>query len=247
MHVPKSRFLLRLAYFFCLAITPLTLAAQDKDTAEFNMKDYSFLLPQPLPAGKYSHAVYLLYLAPPKDWTLDALIVPMFSYVGKYTLPKGFNVQGGILSLIIANRFFAGPFWNYSSGNFHFGAGFQMAYNFSMLRQFGFDTKYYGWEAQPSLTFGYSFGKTAVTIRGDLYKTLTFNLNEGGNVLSVQEPFYNGYSLSANFEQRLTRKRVMSLGFKLNYLRYHIIATPALPASQYRYFMPEFQIGWNFK
>ncbi|HRI78810.1 MAG TPA: hypothetical protein PLR06_04675 [Cyclobacteriaceae bacterium] len=220
--------------------------ASSSDDANFDIRTGSFLLPQRTQVKKYTHAIYLLYVAPPKDWTLDAVVAPMFNYTGKYSLPKGFNLQGGLSSLIISNRINAGPFWNYVSGKYHFGAGYQVAYNYGVLRQFGFNTVLTGWEQQPSVTFGYNFGKTAVTVRGDLYITSSINISEAGNTISSQDPFTNGYSILTSFEQRLTKKRVMSLGFKLNYLRYHIIAWPALPVSQYRYFMPEFQLGWNF-
>lgn len=230
----------------CCAPASISAQQQPADTSSFDIKDYSFLLPQPLPKGKYSHAIYIQYVVPPKDWTLDAVIAPMFNYTGKYTLGSGFNLQGGISSLIISNRLNAGPFWNYSSDNFHFGVGLQMAFNFGILNQFGFNTTLTGWESQPSMTFGYSFGKTAVTVRADVYNTHTINLSEGGNVISNPESFLNGWSVTTSFEQRITKKRVMSLGFKLNHLRYHIVAWPALPASKYRYFMPEFQIGLNF-
>jgi len=226
--------------------TVSTVRAQEQDTAVFDIKDHSFLLPQARPAGKYSHAIYLLYVVPPKDWTLDAIVAPMFNYTGKYTLPKGFNVQGGVSSLIISNRFNAGPFWNYSTDKFHFGVGYQVAFNFGVLNQFGFNTVLTGWETQPSLSVGYSFERTALTIRADMYNTLDISVSEGGNTISNNETFINGYSVTTSFEQRLTKKRVLSIGFKMNYLRYHIVAWPALPASKYRYFMPEFQVGWNF-
>ena len=224
--------------------------AQEKDTVSrksgYDIRTGSFLLPQRLPPGKYSHAIYILYVIPPKDWTLDVVVAPMFNYTGKYTLPKGFNLQGSISSLIISNRLNAGPFWNYTSNNFHLGVGYQVAFNFGVLRQFGFNTVLTGWEQQPSITAGYNFGKTALTVRGDLYYTTKLSLSEAGNVISNNDPFLNGYSVLTSFEQRLTKNRVMSLGFKINYLRYHIIAWPALPVNQYRYFMPEFQLGLNF-
>ena len=232
-----------------LLMVPLTNYAQNQPAPAvdgFDIKTRSFLLPQPLPKGKYSHAIYLLYVVPPKDWTLDVVVAPMFNYTGKYTLPKGFNLQGGISSLIISNRINAGPFWNYVAGKYHFGVGYQIAFNYGFLKQFGFNTVLTGWETQPSLTAGYSFGKTALTIRGDLYNTLDISLSEGGNVISNKDSFINGYSVTTSFEQRLTKNRVMSLGFKMNYLRYHIIAWPSLPVNSYRYFMPEFQLGLNF-
>jgi hypothetical protein len=230
----------------CLFAIGATVPASGQDTTRFNIKDYSFLLPQPLPAGKYSHAIYLQYVVPPKDWTLDAVVAPMFNYTGKYTLPKGFNLQAGLSSLIISNRLNVGPFWNYSTDNWHFGAGFQVAYNLGFLFSFGFNSVLTGWETQPSLTVGYSFEKSSFVLRGDLYNTLDISISEAGNTISSNERFVNGYSFMLSYEQRLTRNRVMSLGFKLNNLRYHIIAWPALPASKYRYFMPEFQIGLNF-
>ncbi len=242
---------LRRAFFgFVLLVVFFTMAgtllAQEQDTSTFDIKDHSFLLPQPLPPGKFTHALSILWVVPPKDWTLDAVVAPMFSYTGKFTLPAGFNVQGGVSSLIISNRFNAGPFWNYSTGKFHFGVGYQVAFNFGVLKQFGFNTVLTGWETQPSLTVGYSFARTALTIRADMYNTLDISVSEAGNVVSNNETFVNGYSITTSFEQRLTKKHVMSIGFKMNYLRYHIIAWPALPASKYRYFMPEFQVGWHF-
>ena len=224
--------------------------AQEKDStslkAGYDIRTGSVLLPQRLPKGKYSHAIYILYVVPPKDWTLDAVLAPMFNYTGKYALPMGFNLQGGISSLIISNRFNAGPFWNYVTGNSHFAVGYQVAYNLGFLGVAGFDTLLTGWEQQPSITAGYNFGKTALTIRGDMYYTTALNFTEGGNTLSNRESFVNGYGVLLSFEQRLTKRRVMSLGFRMNYLRYHIIAWPALPVNNYRYFMPEFQIGLNF-
>jgi len=221
--------------------------AQKKDSIqEFDIKTQSFLLPQPLSPGKYSHQIAIFYVVPPVDWTLDMVKAPMFNYTGKYTLPKGFNIQGGLSTLIISNRFNVGPFWNHTVNNFHFGLGYQVAYNLGFLKSFGFNTVLTGWEQQPSVTAGYSFKRTAVTLRGDLYYTTALYLSEGGNTLPSPDPFMNGYSITGSFEQRLTKNRVMSLGLKMNYFRYHIIAWPALPVNSYRYFIPEIQVGLNF-
>lgn len=233
--------------FILLAIS-LSVQAQDKSEVAadtFNIKSHSFVLPVAHQKG-YTHAVFLLYVVPPKDWTLDAVSAPMFNYTGKYSLPKGFNIQGGLSSLFISNRFFAGPFWNRSFNNFSVGVGYQLVYNLGFLNQFGFKTVLTGWEQQPSLAAGYNFGKTAVTLRGDLYLTNTITFSEAGNDITNANPFTNGWSVNISFEQRITENRVMSLGFKLYYLRYHIVAWPALPVNSYRYYMPEFQIGYKF-
>lgn len=221
-------------------------AKNDTIPAGFDIKEESFLLPQALPKYKYSSAIYLLNVVIPSDWTHDIIKAPMFMYAAKYTLPYGFNVQASLATLFISNRLNFGPFWNYSINNYHFGAGYQVAYNFGILNEFGFNTTLTLWEQQPSVAFGYSFKTMALTVRGDLYYTNSLNQTSGHNTIKFPAKFLNGYSITTSIEQRLWKNRVMSFGFKFNYLRYHIIAWPAFPVNQYRYIVPEFQLGLNF-
>lgn len=212
---------------------------------EFNIKKASFLLPQALPKWKFSQAFSIYYVVPPKDWTLGIVKAPFFNYSCKMTLPEAFNVQASVSTIFVSNRFNVGPFWNYSVNDFHFAVGYQVAFNLGYLTEFGFNTKLKGWEQQPSLTAAYSFGKTAVILRGDLYYTTSLYVDEGGHTISAADNFLNGYSVTASFDQRLYKNKVMSLGLKINYVRYHIIAWPALPVNSYRYVVPEFQLGIN--
>ncbi len=211
----------------------------------FDIKKSSFLLPQALPSGKYYQRLAVLYVVVPKDWTTETITAPMFGYEGKYTLPYGFNMQASLATLFISYRLLFGPFWNYSVNNFHFGLGYQVAFNYGFLNQFGFKTVLNIWEQQPSLTVGYSFKKTAVILRGDLYITNSIHETQGGNTISYPG-FTNGYSVTSAVEERLWKNRLMSFGFKLNYVKYHIIAWPAFPVNQYRYWLPEFDLGLSF-
>ena len=214
---------------------------------QFDIKNGSFLLPQALPKGKYLHALSIYYVIVPQDWAHDIVNAPMFGYSAKYTLPSGFNIQGSLSTLFISSRLNAGPFWNYSVNNFHFGIGYQVAFNLGILQEFGFNTILTGWEEQPSLTVGYSFKKSAIIVRGDLYYTNSFHLSEAGNVVSFTDGGLNGYSVTTSLEQRLWKDRVFSFGVKVNYIRYHILAWPAFPVNSYRYYVPEFQVGLKFK
>ena len=81
---------------------------QKKQEDSFDIHKASFFLPQPLPTGHYYSSISVLYVVTPKDWTLDNITAPMFSYQAKYTLPKGFNLQAGLSSLIISNRIYTG-------------------------------------------------------------------------------------------------------------------------------------------
>ena len=211
----------------------------------FDIKNSSFLLPQPLPKGKYYQSLFLAYVVVPKDWTTETITAPMFGYAGKYTLPYGFNLQASFATLIISYRLNFGPFWNYSVDNFHFGAGYQVAFNYGVLNQFGFNTVLNIWEQQPSLSAGYSFKEMAVILRGDMYLTSSLHETQGGYTVAYPS-FLNGYSVTGTLEQRLWKNHLMSFGVKMNYLKYHLIAWPAFPVNQYRYWVPEFDLGLSF-
>ena len=93
--------------------------------------------------------------------------------------------------------------------------------------------------------FGHAFARTAVTVRADLYWTSALYISEDKNVIPVTNGFVNGYSFSAAFEQKLYKNRALSLGLKMDYIQYHIIAWPAFPVNGKRYWVPEFQVGLN--
>jgi hypothetical protein len=248
--IRRIRVILLLVLVFDIeqACAQITEPKSKIDSAEesYDIEHASFLLPQSLPKGKYYQNVSILYVVVPKDWVTTTIKAPMFSYAGKYTLPYGFNLQASLATLFISYRLNFGPFWNYSIDRFHFGAGYQVAFNYGFLNQFGFNTKLSIWEQQPSLAAGYSFKKIAVTFRGDLYLTNSVDETQAGHTVSYGRDFLNGYSVSGGLEQRLWKNRLMSFVVKLNYLKYHIIAWPAFPVNQYRYLVPEFHLGLSF-
>lgn len=243
----KSKFLKLLSCILLISLVS-TLQAQDNPVPDsFDIRKHCFVLPQALPAGKYYHSIGVLYVVVPKDWADNLVTAPMFSYSGKYTLPRGFNVQGSYSSLIISNRILMGPFWNFDfHENYHLGLGYQVAFNFGWLNQFGFNTYLTGWEQQPSITLGYNWKRTALTIRGDLYWTNALYITEGKNTIPYTNGFINGYSFTTSFDQRLYKEKVLSFGVKMNYVKYHVIAWPAFPVNNYRYWVPEFQLTLTF-
>jgi hypothetical protein len=141
-HYRKTRCIL----IFSLLVSSLLGFGQQKQADTFDIRKASFFLPQPLPAGHYSSSISVLYVVTPKDWTLDNVTAPMFFYQGKYTLPKGFNLQAGLQTLLISNRIYLGPYWNYKVGNNYVGLGWNVAWNLGVLNQFGFATTLTGWE-----------------------------------------------------------------------------------------------------
>ena len=216
-------------------------SAQGDDN--FDIKNASFLLPQAHPWGRYYQSLSFSYIDIPAAWALERVNAPLLTYSGKFSLPEGFDMQASLATIYVSNRLSFGPHWNYSIHNYHFGVGYQFAYDFGFLNQSGYKTKFKGWEQQPSITAGYSFKKVAVILRGDLYLTKSIDFVEGGHSVPMWDSFVNGYSITASVEQRLYRNKVVSVGIRLSNIRYHFLAWPAFPVNQDRYLVPEFQIG----
>jgi hypothetical protein len=236
----------RILLAFSLLLICTAGLGQKKQTDSFNINKASFYLPQPLAPGHYYSSISVLYVVTPRDWTDDIIAAPMFWYQAKYTLPKGFNVQASLASLFISNRILLGPFWDYKiSENNFVGFGWQVAWNYGILNQFGFATTLTGWEQQPSITFGHVFNHMAVNVRGNLFWTNALYFSEGKNTIPFTNGFINGYSFGATLEQKLYKNRALSLGLQMDYVRYHIIAWPAFPVNQKSYWVPEFTIGLN--
>jgi hypothetical protein len=231
--------------FYLLLISVTVANGTETEIDSSSIKNNSSILPVRHPKGTYLHSIGIQYVVPPKDWTLDIVKAPMFNYSGKYSLPGGFDIEGGLSTIIVSNRFYAGPYWNWDNDNFHIGVGVQVAYNLGYLSEFGFKTVLTGLEEQPSITLGYNFNRTAIILRGDLYYTSDLSVSEGGHTVDFNEHFINGYSFLLAYEQPLHNKTLMYLGLKMGYLRYHIIAWPALPVNSYHYWVPEFHVGIN--
>lgn len=253
MKIQINRSILKMILFIGFAALQIESFAQEIQSnyktstgyKSFNIKSASFLLPIAHPAWHYDQSISFSYVDIPPAWTLDRINAPMLSYNAKFSLPYGLNVQGSLSTMIVSNRLNFGPFWNFSIHNYHFGIGYQFAYDMGFLNRSGYDTKFSGWEQQPSITAGYSFKKFAIILRGDYYWTKSINLNEGGHSIHLWNGMSNGYSISASIEQRLYKNKVVSMGIKVNNIRYHFVAWPAFPVNQYRYIVPEFTIGIN--
>ncbi len=243
--------IIRIIWCTVLIITTATNYAQQipgklngsPDYDNFDIKNASFLLPGAHPSWHYYQSLSFSYVDIPAAWALEKINAPLLTYSGKFSLPGGFDMQASLATIYVSNRLSFGPFWNYSIHNYHFGVGYLFAYDFGHLNQSGYKTKLKGWEQQPTITAGYSFKKVAVILRGELYLTKSIDFVEGGHSVPMWDSFVNGYSITASVEQRLYRNKMVSVGIRLNSIRYHFLAWPAFPVNQNRYLVPEFQIG----
>lgn len=231
-----------LLFFFVLY--SIAVRAQN---ADFDIRKESMYLPAPQQTGKFDHSITVAMIYLPKDWLEHSVAGPMVDYKANFALPKGFAINGNFKTLFVATEIRLGPSWNYSlNDHLHAAVGYQFAFNFGILREFGYNNTLILLQHHPSLRVGYDSKNTAVTFQArlDLISDAKLTLDDYGGDNMVNDAF-NGYSFGLFFEQRFTRTRSICIGFLTDFDKFHILGWPALNTVQHKYFIPELNIGFK--
>ena len=230
---------------FCLILSYFAYSQDDvvlNDTLDIKTK--TFLLPNRTASGEFRHMISITRYFLPSDWTNIAVNAPMFNYIARVSLPLGFSVEGGISTLVVSNKFMLSPRWTYSRNNFHAGVSYQYGYNLGFLNERGFPTLVTSWSRLPSISLGYSFPRSAITLKAGLEYIGDIFYQTGENVTRSSNFELNGSFIGAILEQRLTKKHLMTFGFEINHVNFVMLAWPAFPVNNKTYYVP--QVTWGY-
>ncbi len=214
---------------------------------DFDIRERSMYLPAPQKAGKYDHSLALAQIYIPDQWLEQPVSGPMIEYRANYALPKGFSLNGSLRTLVIANDIRLGASWNHSlTDKVHVGIGYQVGFDFGILREFGYNNTIRVWHHHPAVRMGYSFKNVAFTLQGRIdwmmHTKLTLDDYATNNITGSM---FNGYSFGLFLEQRLTRRNSICFGFISGFHKFHILGWPALMIVDHQYFIPEVSIGFK--
>jgi hypothetical protein len=208
---------------------------------QFDMNDNTFFFPH---TYKYHQMISSLGLSTaklPEDVveTDDIIRAPLFSYRMKYGLPENFVAEGGVETNIVTWQFSAGPKWNYQIDRMGFSVGADIAYWYGQLKQFGFDTKYYGWTLYPNLSAGYQFDKFTISLKSEAVLNLAEKSTQGGLEISDNLDFYNGWTIGVYLEQPLWKDHFVVLGIRSTFLKFYYPLWAAFSTFDRTYYIPE--------
>lgn len=220
---------------------PLVANAQKADT--FDIASASIYFPHVYQSGEWQTEVAMSQIKLPFDWIERAFQAPLFQFHAQYGLPKRFSLDGRFSTLFVSNQISLGPRWSYERGHSSVSVGYDVAYTFGFLNQFDFNSSAQSWMNYPNVSVGYKFKDVAFTLKGEIVVVTHFSTKQGGNEISTGNNMYNGFTLAAYMEQRISKDKVLVLGVKNNYAKYHFMAWPAFSTFNRFYNMPEFYIG----
>jgi hypothetical protein len=207
-----------------------------------------FHYPDGLNPGTLKHSVGLGLADLPEDQveeSSDYIRAPLFNYQLRYGLPEHFSLYGAAYTNIVTFHFSLGPRWHYRIERFALSLGYDIAYWFGALNQFGYKSKINGWFNYPNLTVGYAFNKFAVSLKGELIiQTSQTNKAEDVEVSSTYNTFA-GTIVGIYLEQPLWKDQVVIIGLKMYYTKYYYPIWAAFPTFNRYFYIPEITIGFN--
>jgi hypothetical protein len=207
-----------------------------------------FLYPDILSSTEFKHSVGLGMADLPEDQveeSSDFIRAPLFNYQIRYGLPENFNIYGAVNSNLVTFHFSLGPRWHYKADRWTIGLGYDIAYWFGQLNQFGYKSKIHGWFNYPNLTVGYAFNKFAVSVKGELILQTSITTKSDDIEVSNSYNTFNGTIIGIYIEQPLWKDQIVLIGLKMYYTKFYYPIWAAFPTFNRYFYIPEITIGLN--
>jgi len=206
----------------------------------------SFLYPQRMQSGniKYFAGMSLANLPEDVIETDDIIRAPLFQFNMLYGIPKNFLIDGSLNTNFITFHISLGAKWNYVFNKFSFALGYDVAYMFGGLRQFGFDTSIKGWINYPNLTIGYEFSKFTISVKGELILVTSLTQTADDLELATDVNSFSGYAITTVIEQPLWNENYLLIGLKANFVKFYYPQWAAFSTFDRFFFIPELTVGF---
>jgi hypothetical protein len=235
--------------FFVLSLTAILLISSFQFAQPLNDPGLqSFLYPQKLQSGNLKYLAGMSLANLPEDVieSDDLFRAPLFKFHALYGIPKNFSIEGSLNTNLVTWHFSLGPKWNYVFDKLSFALGYDVAYLFGGLKQFGFDSSIKGWMNYPNVAIGYKFSKFTISVKGEL--VLVTSLTETADDLEVESDIntFSGYTLTTVVEQALWKENYFLVGLKINWVKFYYPQWAAFSTFDRLFFIPELTVGFVF-
>jgi hypothetical protein len=201
--------------------------------------------PVSLAHREFRSSLDIAYGKIPEDIIEEAAYIraPLFIWEMRFGLNENFHAVGSVSTQIITNHFALGASYVHAFDRLNLEAGYRLAYWFGFLNIEGFDNSASGWINYPSVAAGYDFGPLALTLRGEMSIVTNISTYAGDIEVSSDYNFFNGVSVSLLMEQPLWKDNFVTLGLRVNRVKFFYPTWPLFPTFNRYYTIPEIMIG----
>lgn len=201
------------------------------------------ILPGSLSIWDTKTSLSVLFTQLPFDWVETTVEVPLFQINNKLRLPAGFTLESRLQSIFISNQLRSGLHWNYETGKFSVGAGFDGEFMFGKMKIAGFNNKSWGWGMYPNIMAGYRTKDIAIVLNGEMTFINSLKITSGNEEILHSKSLFSGISVSLLAEQPLWKDHMMILGIINNFQKVYFPAWPAFSTFDRRYYIPQLYVG----
>jgi hypothetical protein len=234
-----------LLFTLLIASCVMSLNAQEPAARDsFNIAVHSMRYPHQLKKWRFEIAAGLSLVMPPKDLLENAYQAPLVNIHMTFGLPWKFSLEGDVTTLIVSNQFALGPHIAFGKRNFTMNLGWDVAFCYGQLKQFGFDNRAKVWLHYPNISFGYKLKDIAFTLKGELVTVANVVQTSGTNEVNNSKNFVNGFTAAVYIEQRLWKDHVFIIGFKDNYEKFYWPTWMIFTTFNRFYHIPELSFSW---
>ena len=221
------------------------LSAQEpvpKDT--FDITRHTMQFPHQYKKWGFKVSAGLFMVKPPKDLIENALQAPLVNIHAIFGLPYNFSLEGDLTTIVVSNQLALGPRYSYMYKNFGVKVGWDIAFVYGQMKQYGFDNSTMAWIHYPNISLGYKLKKIAFTAKGELVTVTKVTTKSGENEVSRSKNFVNGFTAALYIEQRIHKNKVFIIGIKDNYVKYYWPTWLIFSTFNRHYHIPELNFIW---
>ncbi len=222
-----------------------SVIAQEKGkTDTFNITGHTMRFPQHPSKWGFRIAAGLSMVKPPKDLLENAIQAPLVNIHMVFGLPWKFSLEGDVTTIVVSNQMALGPRLGFSVKDFSFNIGYDMAFVYGQLRQFGFDNNTKVWIGYPNISLGYKLKKMAFTLKMEAVTLINVVQSSGENDIVRTKNYFNGFTAAVYIEQRLWKDHIFIIGFKDNYEKFYWPTWMLFTTFNRFYHIPELSFSW---
>ncbi|MDD4602816.1 MAG: hypothetical protein PHF97_03275 [Bacteroidales bacterium] len=210
----------------------------------FDIANHSMRFPHQYKTWGFQIGAGLLMVKPPMDLLENAIQAPLVNIHMTFGLPWKFSLEGDVTTLLVSNQFSLGPRLGFNWKNFSFNVGYDIAFVYGQLRQFGFDNNTKVWIHYPNISLGYKLKKMAFTLKAEVVTLASVSQRCGENEVVHTNNFFNGFTGALYLEQRLWKDHVFIIGFKDSYEKFYWPTWMLFTTFNRYYHIPELSFTW---
>jgi len=207
------------------------------------LRNNCFKLPNPRKSFNLQSFASVSFVRLPYDWYETENSTTMLNLASKYSLPLNLNIKGDITVSLNSAILKIGPEVNFRLNSFFFGVGINGAYSYYRKSKYESQLETYGWSVFPNVAVAYQINDVAITIVAEYDFSITSTTASEEVEIYLKKRRLVGKSLGIFVEQRLSKNRVMLLGFVNNFHKSYFTTWSAQVSTSRFYYIPQIYIG----